>query len=172
MLIKRTDSGSALRKVGGPPKNKVETKSGSTFGMIVVSAVMIFNVLKLTLNTGSPVVCVLSGSMEPAFYRGDVLLLNKLGPIQIGDIVVYDTEEEQIPIVHRVIIVQEKMPKKGEKAPKEGDYSKRRYLTNGDANPGDDRSLYKKGQNYINDDEITGRAFADFEKWIQFLTFD
>ena len=58
--------------------------------MIVVSAVMIWNVLKLGLHTASPVVVVLSGSMEPAMYRGDILLLGKLSPIEVGDIVVYE----------------------------------------------------------------------------------
>jgi len=48
-----------------------------TFGVIVVSAVMIWNCLKLGLNTESPVVVVLSGSMEPSMYRGDILFLHK-----------------------------------------------------------------------------------------------
>ena len=57
--------------------------------MIVASAVMIWNVLKLTLYTESPVVVVLSGSMEPSMQRGDILLLHKRTPIEVGDIVVY-----------------------------------------------------------------------------------
>ena len=75
------------------------------FGMVVVSAVMIWNCLKLTLWTASPVVVVLSGSMEPAMYRGDILLLAKVWPIETGDIVVYDLGMEAIPIVHRVTSV-------------------------------------------------------------------
>jgi signal peptidase len=57
--------------------------------MIVASAVMIWNVLKLTLYTESPIVVVLSGSMEPSMQRGDILLLHKRTPIEVGDIVVY-----------------------------------------------------------------------------------
>ena len=78
---------------------------GLTFGAIVVSAVMIWNVLKLSLWTESPVVVVLSGSMEPSMYRGDILFLHKTTPIENGDIIVYQIEGENIPIVHRVTIV-------------------------------------------------------------------
>merc|ERR1712166_531956 len=75
------------------------------FVAIVVSAVMIWNCLKLGLHTSSPVVVVLSGSMEPAMYRGDILLLHKNTPIEVGDITVYELDHEAIPIVHRVTAV-------------------------------------------------------------------
>ena len=74
--------------------------------MIVASAVMIWNVMKLSLWTESPVVVVLSGSMEPAMQRGDVLFLHKNTPIVNGDIIVYELEGENIPIVHRVVTTQ------------------------------------------------------------------
>ena len=74
--------------------------------MIVASAVMIWNVLKLSLWTESPIVVVLSGSMEPSMQRGDILVLHKTTPIEVGDIIVYSIEGEGIPIVHRVTIVQ------------------------------------------------------------------
>ena len=79
---------------------------GLQFGMIVASAVMIWNVMKLSLWTESPVVVVLSGSMEPAMQRGDVLFLHKNTPIVNGDIIVYELEGENIPIVHRVVTTQ------------------------------------------------------------------
>ncbi len=62
--------------------------------MIVVSAVMIWNCLKLGLYTYSPVVVVLSGSMEPSMYRGDILFLHKNTEIVVGDIVVYELEAD------------------------------------------------------------------------------
>jgi signal peptidase I len=48
--------------------------------------------------------------MEPAFYRGDLLLLTNYReePIRAGDIVVFRIEGRDIPIVHRVIKVHEK----------------------------------------------------------------
>ena len=45
--------------------------------------------------------------MEPAFYRGDLLLLtNDMNdPIRAGDITVFKIDGRDIPIVHRVIKV-------------------------------------------------------------------
>lgn len=43
--------------------------------MIVGSALMIWKTLMILSWCESPVVVVLSGSMEPAYYRGDILFL-------------------------------------------------------------------------------------------------
>ena len=57
------------------------------------------------------VVVVLSGSMEPAFYRGDILFLNKgSAPLRTGEIVVFNIDGRDIPIVHRVIKFHERRP--------------------------------------------------------------
>ena len=45
-------------------------------GMVVLSALMIWKFLMFVTYSESPVVVVLSGSMEPAFQRGDILFLN------------------------------------------------------------------------------------------------
>ncbi len=60
---------------------------------------------------------VVSGSMEPAFYRGDIVAVQKadfLGihefdphDIQVGDIVVYDARWFDQPVIHRVINITE-----------------------------------------------------------------
>lgn len=51
-----------------------------------------------------------SGSMEPAFHRGDLLFLTNFhdDPIRAGEIVVFKVEGRDIPIVHRVIKIHEK----------------------------------------------------------------
>jgi signal peptidase I len=50
-----------------------------------------------------------SGSMEPAFQRGDILFLNNQdSPIRVGEIVVFKIKDRDIPIVHRVMKVHEK----------------------------------------------------------------
>ena len=56
---------------------------------------------------------VVSGSMEPAFYRGDIVLIEKadffgihefdVKDIQKGDVVVYDAKWFDQPVIHRVI---------------------------------------------------------------------
>lgn len=62
------------------------------------------------------VVVVLSGSMQPGFYRGDILFLyHSSSPIRTGDIVVFNLPhrtrapgEEDIPIVHRAVQIYER----------------------------------------------------------------
>eukprot|EP01040_Poterioochromonas_malhamensis_P025658 gene25658-32051_t len=48
---------------------------GLNLAMIVFSALMIWKGLMVVTKSESPVVVVLSGSMEPAFQRGDILFL-------------------------------------------------------------------------------------------------
>ena len=60
---------------------------------------------------------VVSGSMEPAFYRGDIVAVQKsdlLGiqefnpkDVQVGDIVVYNAKWFDQPVIHRVINTKE-----------------------------------------------------------------
>lgn len=81
-----------------------------SFGMIVSSALMIWKGLMVVTGSESPIVVVLSGSMEPAFHRGDLLFLTNFReePVRVGDIVVFKVEGRDIPIVHRVIKLHEK----------------------------------------------------------------
>ena len=49
--------------------------------------------------------------MEPAFYRGDILFLNKgSAPLRTGEIVVFNIDGRDIPIVHRIIKFHERRP--------------------------------------------------------------
>lgn len=71
---------------------------------IIAVALAVWKGLALVTNTESPVVVVLSGSMEPGFYRGDLLFLVKTSrPIEVGDVTVYRARNTEIPIVHRVL---------------------------------------------------------------------
>lgn len=57
-------------------------------------------------DSPSPIVVVLSGSMEPAFQRGDLLMLwnrNLLYETEVGEVVVYNVKGKDIPIVHRIV---------------------------------------------------------------------
>jgi signal peptidase len=74
-----------------------------SLGLIVTSALMIWKFLMVVSNSESPVVVVLSGSMEPAFRRGDILFLwMQSEHFAVGDIVVFKIDQREIPIVHRV----------------------------------------------------------------------
>lgn len=118
------------------------------FGMIVSSALMIWKGMMVVTSSESPIVVVLSGSMEPAFYRGDLLLLTNYEsePIRAGEIVVFKIEGRDIPIVHRAIKVHET---------EDGTV---KFLTKGDNNSVDDRGLYNPGQLWVRRNEVVGRA--------------
>uniref|UniRef100_A0A670Z5R2 Signal peptidase complex catalytic subunit SEC11 n=1 Tax=Pseudonaja textilis TaxID=8673 RepID=A0A670Z5R2_PSETE len=118
------------------------------FGMIVSSALMIWKGLMVATGSESPIVVVLSGSMEPAFHRGDLLFLtNRVEqPIRVGEIVVFRIEGREIPIVHRVLKIHEKQ---------NGDI---KFLTKGDNNAVDDRGLYKQGQHWLEKKDVVGRT--------------
>ena len=70
--------------------------------MIICSALMIWRTVMLMCGTESPMVVVLSGSMEPSMYRSDILVLVKKPTLNTGDVIVYNIDTERIPIVHRV----------------------------------------------------------------------
>lgn len=103
------------------------------FGLILSTAFMLWKGLSIASDSSSPIVVVLSGSMEPAFQRGDLLFLwnrnlewgvgeswgnalgmhtsegeflrkkGGLGGTQVGEVVVYNVKGKDIPIVHRVV---------------------------------------------------------------------
>ncbi|KAL6559824.1 hypothetical protein OROGR_004941 [Orobanche gracilis] len=117
-------------------------------GMIVASALMIWKTLVCITGSESPVVVVLSESMEPGFARGDILFLHmSRDPIRVGEIVVYNIDGRDIPIVHRVIKVHERQ-----------DTGEVDILTKGDNNDGDDIPLYAPGQLWLKREHIMGRA--------------
>jgi len=125
--------------------------------LIVCSAVMIWKGLVVLSGSESPVVVVLSESMEPAFYRGDILFLwledygrphhdYHNSSFRPGDIVVFKIKDRVVPIVHRVIEVHEK---------ENGNLD---ILTKGDNNLYDDRALYPGGVMWLSREDILGKA--------------
>lgn len=79
-------------------------------------------------------ISIMSNSMAPAFYRGDVVIIEKLEEnqeIKIGDVIEYKLE--QTMIIHRVIEIKEI---DGEK----------KYKTKGDANNTSDTELVSMSQ--------------------------
>jgi signal peptidase I len=122
-----------------------------------------------------------SGSMEPAFQRGDILFLNNQdSPIRVGEIVVFKIKDRDIPIVHRVMKVHEKEDGKVRKSNffqlfntedlvinhtaafyndcPSTKLNQIEVLTKGDNNRVDDRGLYAPGQLWLQREDILGRA--------------
>lgn len=124
---------------------------GVSLGMLLSGALITYKILMLVSNSESPIVVVLSGSMEPGVHRGDLLVLtnyDKQQRLVSGDIVVYKLPERNIPIVHRLIKVHED---------KNLDID---VLSKGDNNIPDDRDLYGYGRKWLQRPMIIGRAFA------------
>ncbi|XP_014205394.1 signal peptidase complex catalytic subunit SEC11A isoform X2 [Copidosoma floridanum] len=121
-----------------------------SFGMIVSSALMIWKGLMVVTGSESPIVVVLSGSMEPAFHRGDLLFLTNYHDesVKVGEIVVFKVNGRDIPIVHRVIKLHEKGMQN----------NTIKFLTKGDNNSVDDRGLYAKDQYWLTNKDVVGRA--------------
>ncbi|KAI1774889.1 microsomal signal peptidase 18 kDa subunit [Hypoxylon cercidicola] len=120
------------------------------FALILSTAFMMWKGLSVFADSPSPIVVVLSGSMEPAFQRGDLLFLwnrNLLAETDVGEIVVYNVKDKDIPIVHRVVR-------------KFGTGARARLLTKGDNNAADDTELYARGQDYLERQDIIGSVVA------------
>jgi len=85
-----------------------EWKKDAAWILIALLAVVGIQVgLKVALHTSSPLVIVVSGSMEPVFYRGDVVLLEgismkNIDDVHLNDVVVYKRPGYEYPIIHRV----------------------------------------------------------------------
>ena len=74
------------------------------FALVLSTAFMLWKGLSVATDSASPIVVVLSGSMEPAFQRGDLLFLWNRGlETKVGEVVVYNVRGKDIPIVHRVV---------------------------------------------------------------------
>jgi signal peptidase I len=55
-------------------------------------------------NTSSPVIVVISESMEPTYHRGDILFLwNNTEAVGVGEVAACWFEGYPLPMVHRVI---------------------------------------------------------------------
>merc|ERR1719461_2049611 len=78
-------------------------KQALNLATIVFSALMIWKSLMLITGSESPVVVVLSGSMEPTLYRGGILVLWMPEAITTGDITVFNVKGKDIPIIHRAL---------------------------------------------------------------------
>ncbi|RLV91633.1 Signal peptidase complex catalytic subunit SEC11 [Spathaspora sp. JA1] len=131
-----------------------------TLAYVFSSAFIAWKTLSIITNSHSPIVVVLSGSMEPAFQRGDILFLwNREYQQKVGDIVVYEIEGKSIPIVHRVLREHHNS-------------QKQLLLTKGDNNAVDDISLYAKKQSYLNrKEDIVGtvKGYLPFVGYITIL---
>ncbi|OKL60662.1 Signal peptidase complex catalytic subunit sec11 [Talaromyces atroroseus] len=138
------------------------------FALVLSTAFMLWKGVSIASNSSSPIVVVLSGSMEPAFQRGDLLFLwNRGERAEVGEIVVYNVRGKDIPIVHRVVrTYTEESPKlktKNKNKTLEPSTTPQKLLTKGDNNLADDTELYARGQSFLDrKEDIVGSVRGYF----------
>ncbi|KXL47013.1 hypothetical protein M433DRAFT_142811 [Acidomyces richmondensis BFW] len=129
------------------------------FALVLSTAFMLWKGLSVFTDSSSPIVVVLSGSMEPAFQRGDLLFLwNRGMDTQVGEIVVYNVRGKDIPIVHRVI------RRFG------GGSQPLQLLTKGDNNAADDTELYARGQSYLDREKDVIGSVVGYVPFVGYVT--
>ncbi|KAF9011819.1 hypothetical protein BDQ17DRAFT_1396883 [Cyathus striatus] len=142
------------------------------FASVIASGLMIWKGLGLVTNSESPIVVVLSGSMEPAFYRGDLLFLTNPSHERYvtGDITVYKIPGADIPIVHRVLETHDVTPKKRKRdnATAAVTIPNQYLLTKGDNNYVDDIELYQ-GLEWLERKHIVGKV-RGFLPYVGYVT--
>lgn len=96
-------------------EQQIQEKSKKVTAKDILSYVLII-ILAIILSAHLSV--VVSGSMEPAFYRGDIVAkqnvntygiqeFNPYTDVNVGDVVVYDATWYSEPVIHRVIDKQQ-----------------------------------------------------------------
>jgi signal peptidase len=115
-------------KTGSNKKKSKETQSTSKRKIIIAviliffafsGSFLIYFILQISLNTNTPMVVVISGSMEPTILKGDLLFVQGKDPDLIkngtiegkeGDVIVFDAWNlpgwsfpPRDPVVHRVV---------------------------------------------------------------------
>jgi len=133
------------------PRVRHSLRQAVGFASTFVSAFIFWRGLGLLCGVENPIVIVLSGSMEPALRRGDLLIIAKPsdGQYRVGDVTVFQppfNSKNAIPIVHRVIQTQL-------------DNNRQYLLTKGDNNSLDDEVLYK-GEQRIQARHIKGKVIG------------
>lgn len=139
------------------------TMQAISLGMMVSSVIILWKTMMCISSSESPIVVVLSGSMEPGFQKGDILFLHmSKAPIRSGEIVVFHVEGKDIPIVHRVIKVHEHHDTKAVDV-----------LTKGDDNDVDDDEggIYADDQQWLQQQDVAGRivGFLPYVGWVTII---
>ncbi|KAF2092353.1 hypothetical protein NA57DRAFT_50471 [Rhizodiscina lignyota] len=115
--------------------------------ILPISVILLQKPLQYVSQSRTPIVVVTSGSMEPVFYRGDLLLVwNREQHLQVGDIAVCWLPSAKLPMVHRII----------ETTTKDYDPAQQLFLTKGDNNVVNDRQLYPGQRAYLDRSDVVG----------------
>ena len=130
----------------------------------IIIAVVLYLIIQacfmVTLGVEKPLYVVVSGSMEPVYKEGDILLVGRadVDRIEKGDIIVFHSPSGGIPVVHRVYEVKT-----------EG--GRHYFITKGDSNPSTDFYYQHDPYNYLGipPEKIIGKPLVKIPKlgWAQ-----
>ena len=115
-------------------------------GIVIGGLFIAFNfVLPAYLNTPTPIAYISSGSMEPTYYTGDLVIIRgvKGSDINVGDVIVFKPEGFNEYILHRV-------------AAKKFENGKYYFLTKGD-NPNTNRYI-DTAWGWVSEDRVYGKV--------------
>ncbi len=90
---------------------KKETRETVLYIFIGLIMAYVLNTgLGYALGTEKPVMAVVSGSMEPTFYKGDLIVSRGVPPesLEVGDVIVYENRFRGIDVVHRIVDIEDK----------------------------------------------------------------
>ena len=107
----------ATKRVKKPIPHKKIIIAVVLIGIAFFGSFFVYFILQLAFNTETPIVVVISGSMEPTIHKGDLLFIAGIDAEEIkngtaedraGDVIVFDAQglwstAPPEPIVHRVI---------------------------------------------------------------------
>lgn len=117
------------KKEQKPEKKKSLTREAAEIAVAIIVAILVYYGLSFVLGTPMPIVSVVSGSMEPVLYRGDLIILTSPKDIKVTDVVIYQRPDISETIIHRII------------EEKDGG-----YVIKGDNNPIPDPGIVRKEQ--------------------------
>lgn len=108
-------------------------------------ALICFQFLVLVSGTNAPLSVVVSGSMEPVIYRGDIALLynDYTKPLETGEIVAFRVSDDGPTILHRIIAIN---------------HTDNTILTKGDNNKVSDAHFLYRGR--LSKDRVDSRVWA------------
>ncbi|MGZ7108799.1 MAG: signal peptidase I [Methanobacterium sp.] len=117
----------------------METKELATYVIIIIIGIIVAQHMNV----------VVSGSMEPVLYRGDIVIIDSNpSSVQVGDIVVYKATWFNQPVIHRVIKIGK--DQSGSTV----------MITKGDNNPSPDPALVYSDQIISKVVSINGSPFV------------
>lgn len=130
---------------------------------VASGALMCHTALQLAAGTTTPLLVAMSGGLMFGPSRGDLFLIQQSSTIEIGHLVAFTIPDRRVPIVHRVVEIQNACSQSSdmvvhlEKLENQSTCTTC-VLTKGDDNRVNDRGLYPPGQMWLAPENVLGKV--------------